>query len=216
MEKLVSQENAFSLLKKNSIPFAEVKTAKNPEHAAEISAQIGFPVAMKIDSKKVVHKSDAGGVKVGIKSKQEAFDSFNQIIESVKKKTKTKPEGILVQKMVSGTEVIIGMKRDPQFGPAIMFGLGGIFVEVLKDVSLRIAPLTKNDCVEMIEEIKGKDILKGARGRKPVKIDELVKIMLKVSEISMKNQDISEMDLNPVIVNENEAKVVDIRIIEEK
>jgi acetyl-CoA synthetase (ADP-forming) len=216
MQKMIETEKAFSLLKRYSIPYTEWKTARKPEQAAKAAAKIGFPVAMKIISKKVVHKSDVGGVKVNLKNEQEVLDAFRKITENAKKKAKAKPEGVLVQKMESGTEVIIGLKRDKQFGPVVMFGLGGIFVEVLKDVSLRIAPLTKDDCTEMIGEIKGSSILKGARGQEPVNVNALVKILMAVSNIGMKNKNIAEMDLNPVIVNEKSAVVVDARIISEK
>lgn len=216
MENMIQTEKSFALLKRYAIPYTDWKIAKKPEQAVRAAAKIGFPVAMKIISKKVVHKSDIGGVKINLKNKQEVLNAFEEITRNVKEKAKTKPEGILVQKMESGTEVIIGLKRDAQFGPVVMFGLGGIFVEVLKDVSLRIAPLTKEDCVEMIEEIKGSAMLKGVRGQKPVNINALIKILIAVSNIGMKNKNIIEMDLNPVIVNEKSATVVDVRIIAEK
>ncbi|MBN2112431.1 acetate--CoA ligase family protein [Candidatus Woesearchaeota archaeon] len=216
MQKMIETEKAFGILKRFSVLYAEWKIAKKPEQAARFAAKIGFPVAMKIISKKVVHKSDVGGVKVDLKNEKEVAAAFDEITKSAKEKIKAKPEGILVQKMESGREVIIGLKRDPQFGAVVMFGLGGVFVEVMKDVSFRIAPLTKDDCIEMIEEIKGYPILKGARGQASVNINALVKILMAVSSIGLKNKKITEIDLNPVIVNEKSAVVVDARIISEK
>jgi len=215
MQELMESEKSFSLLKKQSILLAQYKIVKNEKSAAQTAKKLGFPVAMKVSSKKIIHKSDAGCVLTNIKNEEDVIIAFNKIIQNAKK-LKTKPEGILIQKMESGTEVIIGMKKDPQFGPVILFGLGGIFVEIMNDVSMRIAPLTKEDCVEMINEIKGSKILKGARGKKPVNIDALVKILMKVSSMSIKNKKIQEMDLNPVIVDEKSAVVVDVRIITEK
>lgn len=209
-------EKAFALLKKYSIPYAEWKIAKSRKQAVLLAKKIGFPVALKVISKKIIHKSDIGCVKVNLTNEREVADSFDEIMKNAKAKAKTKPEGILVQQMKSGIEVIAGLKKDPQFGPVVMFGLGGIFVEVMRDVSLRIAPLTKEDCLEMINELKGNAILKGARGQKPVNIDALIKILMAVSEIGAKNKNIVEIDLNPVIVNEKSASVVDARIITEK
>jgi len=215
MEKLIETEKAFALLKKQSISCADWKIAKNLKSVLLAANKLGFPVVLKISSKKVMHKSDGGFVKTNLKNNEEVESTFNKIMQNAKK-IKIKPEGILVQKMMQGTEVIIGMKRDPQFGPVILFGLGGIFVEIMKDVSMRIAPLTKDDCIEMINEIKGSKILMGARGEKPVNIDALVNILMKVSAIGIKNKKIQEMDLNPVMVNEKSAVVADIRIISEK
>jgi len=207
---------AFSLLKKYRIPSSEFIIAKKAEAAAKAAEKLGFPVALKVVSEKILHKSDIGCVKTGISSAGQAAKAFDEIMKNAKTKAKVRPEGILIQKMESGTEIIIGLKKDPQFGPVVLLGLGGIFVEVMKDVSLRIAPLEKTGCLEMIEELKGSAILKGARGKKPVNIDSIVNILMAVSSIGMKNKNIAEMDLNPVIVNESSAKVVDARIIVEK
>ena len=214
MEKLIETKKAFELLKKHSIPCANWKLAKNEKSAVQSAKKIGFPVALKVSSKKIIHKSDVGCVKINITNEDELIIAFNEIMDAAKKQ-KVKPEGVIIQKMISGTEVIIGLKKDPQFGPVILFGLGGIFVEIIKDVSMRIAPLKKEDCLEMIQELNGSNILFGARGQKPANIDELVKIIMAVSKIAEKNKKILEMDLNPVIVNEKSATVADIRIISE-
>lgn len=218
MEKLelMCLEKSFALLKKYSVPYSDCKIAKNADSAAKSAKKLGFPVVLKVASKKIVHKSDAGGVKLNLANEQEVIGAFNEIMQNAKRKLSIRPEGVAVQKMEQGTEVIIGLKRDAQFGPVVVFGLGGIFVEILKDVSLRIAPLTKEDCIDMIKELKGYEILSGARGRKPANIEALVKILMAVSKIGIKNQNIAEMDLNPVMVNERSAKVVDVRIMTEK
>jgi len=131
-------EKAFALLKKYGVPYADWKIAKNNAYAVKAAAKLGFPVAMKIVSKKLVHKSDAGGVKINISNEEETANAFDELMHAAKK-IKIKPEGILIQKMEKGIEIIIGMKKDPQFGPVVVFGLGGVFVEVMKDVSMRIA-----------------------------------------------------------------------------
>lgn len=216
MQKLIDFEKSFALLKRYKIPYADWKIAKDENSAVRAANKIGFPVAMKISSKKILHKSDIGGVKTNIKNEEEAKLAFNEIMQNARKKLHTRPEGVLVQKMEAGTEVIIGLKKDPQFGQTVLFGLGGIFVEIMKDVSLRIAPLAKDDCIEMIKELKGYSILAGARGKKPANIEALVKVLMAVSKIGVNNPNIAEMDLNPVLVNENTAKVVDVRILAEK
>jgi acyl-CoA synthetase (NDP forming) len=151
-----------------------------------------------------------GGVKTNIQNEEELKAAFEAIKKSAKK---TKIEGILVQKMEQGKEVIIGMKQDPQFGPVIMFGLGGVFVEVLKDVSFRVAPIDKKEAEEMINEIKSSEILKGVRGEKPVKISALIDLLIKISNLAVKEKNILEIDLNPVMIDEKSAKVVDVRMM---
>lgn len=215
IKKLMAPEKAFALLSKHSIPYAEWRIAKNTASALRAAKQIGFPVALKIVSKKIVHKSDVGGVKTGIENEEELASAFEEIMKK-SRKLRIRPEGILVQKMKPGTEIIIGMKKDPQFGAVVLFGLGGIFVEVLEDVSMRIAPLTEKDCNEMIKEIKGYKILEGTRGRSAANISAIVKMLMAVSDIGMKQKSIAEMDLNPVMVNEKSASVVDARILTEK
>jgi acetyl-CoA synthetase (ADP-forming) len=215
MEEILNAEKSFAILKKNSIPFAEWKIAKTAQSAAAAAKKLGFPVAMKALSKKIIHKSDTGFVKLNIEEEKHVGEAFDELSKKASK-IRAKLDGVLLQKMEKGTEVIIGLKTDPQFGPVVIFGLGGIFVEVIKDVSMRIAPLKKEDCLGMIMEIKGYKILRGARGRKPANMDALVKILMAVSRIGRKNKKITEIDLNPVIVNESSAKVVDVRIMSEK
>ena len=208
-------DKTLNLLSKYRIPVAKCRIAKDADSAAKEAKAIGYPVVLKAFSSIVVHKTDAGGVVTGIKNEEELRKAYGSIEKNIRKKTKKKPEAMLVQEQVSGKEIIIGMKRDPQFGPVVMFGLGGIFVEVLKDVSFRIAPLTKEDCLGMIEEIKGYPVLEGARGRKKVNIEAIAKLLMSVSSLAEKNRQIIEMDINPVMADEKSAVAVDVRMMTE-
>ncbi|HDM23975.1 acetyl-CoA synthetase [archaeon] len=212
------EHEAKRICKFYGIPVTRFKVAKTAKEAAEKALEIGFPVVLKIISPDIVHKSDVGGVKLDLKSKEEVIKAYNEIMENVKKaKPNARIIGVLVQEMVPpSTEVIIGVSKDPQFGPAIMFGLGGIFVEILKDVSFRIAPLRRKDAEEMIREIKSYPILAGARGRPPLDIEEIIHILMAVSRMCMEHPEINQLDLNPIMVYEKGAKVVDARIILEK
>jgi acetyl-CoA synthetase (ADP-forming) len=204
------------LLAKYKIPLVSSLLAKTSEEAVKLSKKIGFPLVLKISSSDIIHKSDIGGVKVGIENEEELVKGYDDIIKTVKKKKpKAKIEGIVMQKMEQGIEIIVGMKRDPQFGATILFGLGGILVEVLQDVSFRIAPVDKEQALNMIKEIKGYKILEGVRGQKPVDIDALVNIITKTSEMVLKNKKIIELDFNPIIVGGKKAAIVDARIIVE-
>jgi acyl-CoA synthetase (NDP forming) len=197
------------------IPVTKFRVAKTAEEAVNIAEEIGYPTVLKIVSPDVIHKFDVGGVLLDLKSPEDIRDAYKKILENVKKhKPEAKIKGILVQEMApSSTEVIVGSTKDPQFGPALMFGLGGIFVEVLKDVTFRIAPITERDAREMITEVKAYPILKGYRNQPPADIDAIVKILLKTSKLVMDHQEIKELDLNPIMVYEKGAKTVDARII---
>jgi len=188
---------------------------RSGKEAAEASARIGFPVAMKVVSPEILHKSDAGGVKLNVGSRKAAAASFKEIMDNASAvAAKERVLGVMVSPMApKGQECIVGMIRDKQFGPVIMFGLGGIFVEVLKDVSFRVAPLTEQDMDEMIGEIKGYKLLTGIRGERGKDIGAVKDILAKLNEIAVDNPEIQELDLNPVIVHEKGASVVDSRVI---
>jgi acyl-CoA synthetase (NDP forming) len=212
---LLTEIESKELLKAARIPVVETRLASSKKEAMEIAAKLGFPVVMKIVSPDVVHKSDAGGVKLSIQNATQAGKAYSEILANIKKHyPKARITGVTVQKMAKqGIEVIIGMTKDAQFGPVIMFGLGGILVEVLKDVSFRIVPMTKRDASEMIGEIKGYPILKGYRGQDPADIPFLEDLIVKVSEFVDKNPEIKELDLNPVFAYKDGALAVDARII---
>jgi len=197
------------------IPVTKFRVAKDTEEVIRFAEETGYPVVVKIVSPDIIHKFDVGGVVLNLKNSEEVKDACNRILMNVKKrKPDAKIVGILVQEMIPpSTEIIIGATKDPQFGPALMFGLGGIFVEVLKDVSFRIAPITRSDAQEMITEVKGYPILKGYRGQPPADINAIVEILLNTSRLVMDHPEIKELDLNPILVYEKGAKTVDARII---
>ncbi len=203
------------LIKGAGIPVVEAKLARTKTEAVSLSKEMGFPVVLKIVSPDVIHKSDSGGVKLGLANAAQVGKAYSEILSAVKRHySKAKIQGISVQKMVRpGVEVIIGMTKDAQFGPVLMFGLGGILVEVLKDVSFRIVPLAKRDAREMIKEIKGYPLLEGYRGQEPADIPFLEDLILKVSDFVDKNPEIKELDLNPVFAYKNRAVAVDARVI---
>ena len=209
------ETEARSILKEYGLPVSDFKLAKNKEEAIKIAKEIGYPVVMKIVSPDIIHKSDAGGVKLNIRNKDDVVSAFNEIIHNVRAyNNKAEIYGVIITPMErKGVETIVGMTTDQTFGPAVMFGLGGIFVEVLKDVSFRVAPLTRNDAYGMIQQIKGFPILRGVRGQKPADIDALVDVIMKVSALVTENPEIKELDLNPVFAFEKGASVVDARII---
>ncbi len=183
--------------------------ARSEDEALAICEKIGFPVVMKIVSPDVVHKTDAGGVKLNIASTEEARRAYREILETFKYQH---IEGVAVQRMArSGIEAIIGVTRDPSFGPLIMFGLGGVFVEVLRDVSFRILPITEKDAAEMINDIRGSDILKGYRGQ-AVDLESLKKLLLKISRLVVENPEIQELDLNPLFLYRDGYVTVDARM----
>lgn len=190
------------------------KQAASKQEAVALSDEIGYPVVLKVDSTDISHKSDAGGVKVGLKDAEEVEVAYDEIMASAKKAfPDAKVDGVSVQSMARpGIEIIMGMFKDVQFGPVLMFGLGGILVEVLKDVAFRVVPLAKRDAREMIEEIKGHKLLEGYRGQEPANIPYLEEMLLKLSEFVDKTPEIKEIDFNPVFAYQNGAVVVDARI----
>lgn len=215
---LLTEIEAKELLKGAGISVVETKLATSREKAVAIAQKLGFPVALKISSADVVHKSDAGGVKLGLKTATQVGKAYDDIMKSIKKAfPEAKIEGVSVQTMARpGVEVIIGMSKDAQFGPVLMFGLGGVLVEILKDVSFRIVPLEKRDAREMIRDIKGFPLLEGYRGSEPVDVENLEKLLLKVSDFVEKTPDIKELDLNPIFAYKDGAVAVDARVILEK
>jgi acetyl-CoA synthetase (ADP-forming) len=215
---ILTEFESKGLLRRVGIPVVETRLARTEKEAVSLCREIGFPVALKISSPDVIHKSDSGGVKLSLNSLSKVKTAYSEIIESIRQRyPKALIHGVSVQKMVRpGTEVIVGTSRDPQFGPVIMFGLGGIFVEVLKDVSFRIIPVDRRDAQEMIKEIKGYPLLEGYRGKEPANIPALVEIILKVSKLIEENPKIKELDLNPIFAYRDRAIAVDARIILEQ
>ncbi|MCZ7393918.1 MAG: acetate--CoA ligase family protein [Candidatus Methanoperedens sp.] len=215
MSKILTEHETKNLLAKYGIPVMKESIATSTDEALAIALHIGTPVAMKISSPDIPHKSDVGGVALNVR-REDVPTTYNEIMSRIKKAAPgAHIEGILVQQMASpGQEVIVGLKKDAQFGHAIMFGLGGIFVEVYKDVSFRVVPIDRSDALEMISEIKGYPILKGIRGKKPVDIAAIAGVLVSVSDMAEK-ENIIELDVNPLIVNESGAIAVDARAMVE-
>jgi acyl-CoA synthetase (NDP forming) len=215
---ILTEIEAKQVFKSIGINTIETRLASSLKEATAICDDIGFPVVLKIASPDITHKSDAGGVKVGLNNKAEVRKAYGEIMASVRQKyPDARIEGVSVQSMARpGIEIIIGMFKDSQFGPVIMFGLGGIFVEVLKDVSFRLIPIVPRDAGEMIKEIKGYSLLQGYRGQEPAHIPSLVDILLKVSDLVEQTPEIKEIDLNPVFAYKDSALAVDARIVLEE
>ena len=212
---VLTEFESKKILKQVGISVVKTQLAKTQKEAVSLSQKIGFPVALKIISPDIVHKSDSGGVKLSINNVTEVRKAYDEILKKVGKQYPDAViHGVSVQKMVRpGTEVIIGTSQDPQFGPVIMFGLGGIFVELLKDVSFRVIPVERRDAQEMIQEIKGYPLLQGYRGKEPANLPALVETILTISRLIEENPQIRELELNPIFVYRNKAMTVDARII---
>ncbi len=192
------------------IPVAKSQLITKKEELAKAK----FPVVMKVVSPDLIHKTESATVAVGIKNLEEANLAFDTLISNAKKaKRNVKIDGILVQELLSGTELIIGSSRDPQFGQTIAFGIGGIFVEVMKDVTFRVNPISKTDTAEMLYEIKSKKVLEGVRGKKPINKNAVQNILLKTSQLLQDCPQIKELDINPLFADEKDAKAADARII---
>ena len=212
----LSEYEAKKVLAGYGIPVTREVLAESADQAVESARQIGYPVALKIQSAQITHKTEAGGIKLNVAGDAEVRAGFKEVISNAKKyMPEAKIQGVLVQEMLKdGVEVIIGTTKDPVFGHVIMFGLGGIFVEALKDVSFRIAPLNRVDAQELVSEIKGYSVLTGIRGKPPVDMDTLVDVILKVSRLVTDHKDtIKELDINPLMLFAEGAKVVDALII---
>jgi acetyltransferase len=198
------------LLKTYQVYHPEIKLARTEDEVVRFSRQIGYPVVLKISSPEILHKTEVGGVRVDLKNESEVKKAFREIFANVSNlKLQSKVFGVLVQKMYEfGKEVIIGMKRDPSFGPLLMFGLGGIYVEVMKDVSFRVAPISLAEAEEMINEVKAVKLLKGVRGESPSDIMKLAETLLCISNLAIEFPEIKEMDINPLLVQKKGQGVV--------
>jgi acetate---CoA ligase (ADP-forming) subunit beta len=177
--------------------------------------EIGFPVVLKIISPQILHKSDVGGVILNVRDEKELEVQYEKLLVEIgRRDPSAKVLGVLVEKMMpQSTEVIVGGIRDSQFGPSIMFGIGGIFAEIYDDVAFRVAPIDKIDASNLIHELKGYNILEGARGKPPADLESIINILINVSNLMMEHNAISQLDLNPVIVYSEGVCAVDSRII---
>ena len=212
---VLTEIEAKKVLSEAGINCTDTRLATTKEETVTLCEEIGYPIVLKVSSVDISHKSDAGGVKVNLKDKAAVEQAFDDIMASCKKyKPDANIEGVSAQQMAKpGVEIMIGMVNDASFGPVVAFGIGGIFVEVLKDVAFRIVPFDKNDAAEMIDEIKGKKLLEGFRGSDPVDKEYLQTILLKLSGFLEKTEGIKEIDMNPIFAYKDGAIVVDARII---
>ena len=212
---ILTEIEAKQILNEAGIHCIDTRLAVEKAEAVKLSEAIGYPVVLKVSSVDITHKSDAGGVKVNLKNQGEVENAYDGIMASCKAAyPDAKIEGVAVQGMAeTGTEIIMGMIKDPSFGPVVMFGLGGVLVEVLKDVAFRIVPIEKIDAAEMIEEIQGKKLLEGYRGQDPADIPYLQEMLVKLSDFVDRTPGIEEIDMNPVFAYKEGASVVDARII---
>lgn len=212
---LLTEVESKQVLHEAGIPVAIPVLARDAKEAVKAAEKTGFPVVLKVVSPDVVHKSDVGGVRLGLESNEDVEEAFDEIMDAVKAaQPDARIEGVAVQSMApAGAEVIVGMSKDPQFGPVMMFGLGGILVEVLKDVAFRIVPLEPKDAREMVREIKGFPVLEGVRGQPAADVAALESLILKVSEFVEAHPEIEELDLNPVFAYPDGVLAVDARIV---
>lgn len=214
-QKLLAEVEAKEVLREAGVPVNETFTAGSGEEAVSLSMKLGFPVVLKVLSRDVLHKTEAGGVELNLTGPEQVKKAYDRIIATAREKyPQARIEGVSVQKMIGGgTEVIIGMTKDPQFGPMLMFGLGGILVEVLKDVSFRIVPLAEADARDMISEIKGYPMLRGFRGSAPVNEEALAEVLIRLSSFIERHPEIEEMDINPLFATEKGVLAADARMV---
>ena len=212
---LLTELESKKMLREAGININDGVLAASRDAAVAAAGEMGFPVVLKVVSPDITHKSDSGGVKLDLKTAEEVGQAYDDIVAAARRHSpEADIQGVSVQKMARpGVEVIIGVSQDEQFGPVLMFGLGGILVELLKDVSFRIVPLMRRDAAEMIREIKGFRLLEGFRGQEPVDIACLEDMLLKVSDFVEKRPEIQELDLNPVFAYKDGAVAVDARIV---
>jgi acetyltransferase len=213
--KFLPEPEAHEILRAYGFPTLRFKLAQSEAEAVQIAEEIGFPVVMKIVSPQIVHKVDVGGVKLGLQSTSEVHNAWQGLMHNAKVSGENvEIWGMLIQEMArGGKETILGMKRDPLFGPLLMFGLGGIYVEVFKDVTFRIAPIRELSAQRMIEQIKGHKILRGFRGEPSSDMGAIAECIERLSQLVMDFPEIEEMDINPLMALPSGARVVDARIL---
>jgi len=213
--KIITEEAAKSILKKYKISVPGFSLATSANQAVKDAKKLGFPLVMKVVSPQILHKTDVGGVKVGVNDTADVKKTFNDMYGRLSKKKGVNVKGILLEKMVpKGVELIVGIQNDSQFGPVIMVGLGGILTEIFKDVAFRMLPITTSDAKSMLNELKGSKILKGFRGSKPVDLNVIAKALVQIGKIGVDNADyINSVDFNPIVVYPKSYNVVDAKII---
>ena len=212
---LLSEVEAKQVLAQAGVPVVEARLATKRDEAVALAGELGYPVALKIVSPQITHQSDVGGVKLALDTAEAVADAYDAIVEAARRADADATiEGVSVQRMAEpGIEVITGMTLDAQFGPVLMFGLGGVLVEVLKDVAFRVVPIAARDARQMVREIQGFPVLQGYRGQEPADLEALEGLLLKVSQFIEGHPEIAELDLNPVFAYPKGAIAVDARIV---
>ena len=204
-QSALSEYESKQLLAKYGIPITVERLAKTADDATAAAAEIGYPVVLKACGPEITHKTERELVVLGVRNSEElrfAFDKINTNLGD------TPSEGVLVQQMISGErELVIGLIRDPQFGPCVMFGLGGIFTEILKDTSFRVAPITEEDALQMMDDIRAKDILGPVRRMAPADKPQLAKALVGLGQIGIEQDDVAEIDVNPLIIAQDGSPV---------
>jgi len=208
-QKALSEYESRLVIESAGVPVAAAALARSRKEAEQMAERIGYPVVMKGCSAELAHKTESGMVKLNVGNSEEAARVFDELTAKMKNL-----DGVLIEKMVKGSrEFVIGLSRDPQFGPCVMFGLGGIFTEALKDVTFRVAPLSKEDALEMIDEIKTKKILGEFRGSPAVDREALAKALVGIGELGMSCDSIAEIDINPLIICGDKPVAVDALVV---
>jgi acetyl-CoA synthetase (ADP-forming) len=214
-QSALSEHDSKMLMEKYGVPIAPEKIASSADEAVAAAGEIGYPVVLKAEGPEISHKTERELVVVGLKGDADVREAYDKIIANL---GDTPHEGVLVQKMVPGErELVIGLVRDPQFGPCVMFGLGGIFTEILKDTSFRVAPITEDDALQMMEDIKAKDILGPVRGKAPADKGKLAKALVGLGQIGLEQDAVAEIDVNPLIITgDGEPVAVDALVVLKK
>lgn len=212
LKSFENYEDSEKILEAYGFDTALTEVAQAPQDAVEASSRIGYPVVMKIDSPDITHKTDIGAVKAGVGSREEAKDAFNEIIDNVyDNKPDSKINGVQIQEQLDGLEIALGMKRDPQFGPMVMIGLGGIYIEALNDVSFGIPPISEETAEKMIMDLEAHEVFEGMRGEEH-SLEQVKDAIIRLGELSMNHSQIQEIDINPLILDGDETYVADIQI----
>ena len=208
----LSEYESKQVLASYGIPVTKELLVDNVQDLINATKEIGYPLVLKGCSSGIAHKTEKGLIRVDIRNEAEAKAAFEEIAANIGAE-----DAILVQEMVKGQrELVIGLTRDPQFGPCVMFGLGGIFTEILKDISFRVAPLEERDALEMMQDIKGHKILEAVRGMEAADLNIFSDILIKVGQIGLENEDVKEIDINPVIISGNQPVAVDALVVLDK
>ena len=208
----LSEFESKQVLAAHGIPVTKEILVNDLKGLMDATRKIGYPLVLKGCSSDIAHKTEKGLIRVDIRNEGEAKSAFEEIVANM-----GTDAGVLVQEMVKGQrELVIGLTRDPQFGPCVMFGLGGIFTEILKDISFRVAPLEKRDALDMMREIRGHKILEAVRGMEAADLDTLSDILIKVGRIGLENETVKEIDINPVIISGNKPVAVDALVVLEE